>query len=62
MDPTLVRQPNLIHVVHLPFLVTDVIDLSDDIANAELPTMVALHDVDVADIFDGEISGKCRCQ
>ncbi len=47
---------------HLPFLVIDLIDLSDDIANAELPTMVALHDVDVADIFDGEISGKCRCQ
>ncbi len=59
MVPRPVRRPILIPVVRSPFpLVTDVID---DIGNVELPTMVALHDLDVADIIGGENSGNCRC-
>ncbi|KAI9463960.1 hypothetical protein BJY52DRAFT_1184374 [Lactarius psammicola] len=39
---------------------TDVIDTADDIGNVEPPMMVALHDLDVADIIGGENSGNWR--
>ncbi|KAH9053609.1 hypothetical protein EDB87DRAFT_1690226 [Lactarius vividus] len=39
---------------------TDVIDPSDDIGYVEMPTMVALHDLDVADIIGGENSRTWR--
>ena len=60
MVPSSVREPIFILVIPFTFpLVTDVIDSSDD--NVDLPTMVSLHDLDVADIINGENSGNCRC-